>query len=104
MKRLISGVMPHQNAKWCQITALFTLYLDTNTQVDLLLSDAVFATSAASSKKKRVRARAEATQQDLRMYAKQFLEAKRLEYESWKKNDVFDLVDLRKTTPKKKTL
>ena len=34
------------------------------------------------------------------MYAKEFLEAKRLESESWQKNDVFDLVDLRKTTPK----
>ena len=33
----------------------------------------------------------------MRAYTKQFAEAKKAEYESWKDNEVFDLVDLRKT-------
>ena len=40
--------------------------------------------------------RKEATQQEKRELAKQFLEAKRAECQSWFDNDVFELVDLRK--------
>jgi hypothetical protein len=43
----------------------------------------------------RAKARKEATTTDLRKYAKQFAEAKRAEYESWRQHDVFDLVDTR---------
>ena len=38
------------------------------------------------------RSRKEATATDVRQYAKQFLEAKLLEYKSWKENEVFELV------------
>ena len=38
----------------------------------------------------------EATQTELRSYAKQFQEAKRKEIDSWIENDVYDLVDIRK--------
>ena len=41
--------------------------------------------------------RKEATQQEKRQLAKQFLEAKKAECQSWIDNDVFDLVDMRKT-------
>ena len=54
----------------------------------------------ARAKKVIKRARKEATKTDKQGYAKQFLEAKRAEYESWKEHEVFDLVDLRKTSPK----
>ena len=40
--------------------------------------------------------RKEATQQEIRAYTKQFLEAKQLERKSWLANKVFDLVDTRK--------
>ena len=40
--------------------------------------------------------RKEATQQEKRQFAKQFLEAKQAEYKSWSDNDVFELVDMRK--------
>ena len=40
--------------------------------------------------------RKEATQQEKRQFAKQFLEAKQVEYKSWFDNDVFELVDMRK--------
>jgi hypothetical protein len=65
-------------------------------------SDATEAAYAATRGKPRTRAqlnraRKEATTTDLRMYSKQFAQAKQLEYESWKGNEVFDLVDLRCT-------
>ena len=41
--------------------------------------------------------RKEATQQEKRQLAKQFLEAKKAECQSWIDNEVFDLVDMRKT-------
>eukprot|EP00438_Fugacium_kawagutii_P014944 Skav228845 [mRNA] locus=scaffold2630:88:7077:+ [translate_table: standard] len=41
--------------------------------------------------------RKEATQREKRQLAKQFLEAKKAECKSWIDNDVFDLVDMRKT-------
>ena len=41
--------------------------------------------------------RKEATQQEKRQLAKQFLEAKKAECQSWIDNEVFDLVDTRKT-------
>ena len=40
--------------------------------------------------------RKEATQQEKRQFAKQFLEAKQAERKSWFDNDVFELVDMRK--------
>ena len=40
--------------------------------------------------------RKEATQQEKRQFAKQFLEAKQAECKSWFDNDVFELVDMRK--------
>ena len=43
----------------------------------------------------RAKARKEATTTDLRKYAKQFVEAKRADYESWRQHDVFDLVGTR---------
>jgi hypothetical protein len=45
--------------------------------------------------KKQLKARKEASITDLRNFAKQFREAKMLEYESWKENEVFELVDTR---------
>ena len=41
--------------------------------------------------------RKEATQQEKRQLAKQFLDAKKAECQSWIDNEVFDLVDMRKT-------
>ena len=49
---------------------------------------------------KRKKARAEATQTDLRRYVKQFSEAKTDEVKSWFENEVFELVDMRKTKPR----
>ena len=58
----------------------------------------VFATTtptrSSGSTKKKMRARKEATATDLRQNIKQFLQAKTDEYESWKKNEVFELVDI----------
>ena len=50
--------------------------------------------------KRRSRARKEASANEVRGYYKQFAEAKHLEYQSWVDNEVFDLVDLRKVTPR----
>ena len=50
-------------------------------------------------------ARREATQQEKRLYAKQFLEAKHGEIKSWtEENDVYELVDMRKLFYKVKPL
>ena len=49
-----------------------------------------------SAKKVINRAGKEATATDNKTYARQFLEAKRAEYESWKEHEVFELVDLRR--------
>ena len=46
------------------------------------------------------RARKEATLQELKVYARMFIEAKSAEIKSWFDNDVFDLVDIRKFKPK----
>ena len=51
---------------------------------------------SALAAKKVVKGRKEATATDLRQYSKQFLEAKLKEYQSWKDNEVFELVDTRK--------
>ena len=51
---------------------------------------------AAPSRAKVNRARKEASVMDKRHFAKQFLEAKKAEYQSWLDNDVFELVDMRK--------
>jgi hypothetical protein len=40
--------------------------------------------------------RKEATGTETRQFAKQFLEAKQLEYKSWLDNEVFELIDTRK--------
>ena len=45
--------------------------------------------------KKQLKAQKEANATDLRNFSKQFKEAKLLEYESWKENEVFELVDTR---------
>ena len=45
---------------------------------------------------KRKAARSEANAQQKREYAKQFLQAKLDEYKSWKENDVFEIIDMRK--------
>ena len=50
----------------------------------------------ALAAKKVVKGRKEATATDLRQYAKQFNEAKLKKYQSWKDNNVFELVDTRK--------
>ena len=56
------------------------------------------AALVATAKKvtRKIKTRKEASQTEIRQYAKQFLEAKKLEYLSWKTNEVFELVDLRK--------
>ena len=46
------------------------------------------------------RSRKEATATDVRQYAKQFLEAKLQERQSWKKHDVFDLAETGKVPAK----
>jgi hypothetical protein len=51
---------------------------------------------SALAAKKVVKGRKEATATDLRQYSKQFLDAKIKEYQSWKDNEVFELVDTRK--------
>ena len=48
----------------------------------------------------RSRARKEASAQEVRGYYKQFAEAKDLEYKSSVDNEVFDLIDMRKATPR----
>ena len=45
-------------------------------------------------------ARKEASTQEVRGYRKQFTEAKHIEWKSWINNEVFHLVDLRKSKPK----
>ena len=47
----------------------------------------------------RSRARKEASAQEVRGYFKQFAEARHIEWKSWIDNEVFDLVDLRKSKP-----
>ena len=57
------------------------------------------AQSAAKSKPQstaRIKKSKEATQTELRSYAKQFGEAKKKEIDSWVENEVYDLVDVRK--------
>ena len=49
---------------------------------------------------RRNRARKEATLKELKVYARLFIEAKSAEIRSWFDNDVFDLVDIRKSRPK----
>ena len=60
--------------------------------------DEVLHASARSqgAKKKKAAARKEATATDVRQYYKQFNEAKKSEIESWKENEVYELVDMRK--------
>ena len=47
------------------------------------------------TKPKKVRARKEATTADVRSYTKEFMAAKKAEYDSWTDNNVFELVDMR---------
>ena len=56
--------------------------------------------AAGMRAKKRSRVRKEASVREVQGYYKQFAEATHLEYKSWIDNEVFDLVDLRKTKPR----
>ena len=56
--------------------------------------------SRRSKSQEEIRARKEASAQEVRGNYKQFAEAKRLEWKSWIDNEVFDLVDMRKFKPK----
>ena len=49
---------------------------------------------------KKAKARAEASNTDVRYYATQFQQAKVDELKSWQDNEVYDLVDMRTFTPK----
>ena len=51
---------------------------------------------AATGPPKKKKARAEATKTDIRQFAKQFQQAKIEEMKSWRDNEVYELVDLRK--------
>ena len=44
----------------------------------------------------------EASHSELRQYSKQFADAKKNEIDSWAENDVYDLVDIRKLSPRDK--
>ena len=59
-------------------------------------SNIALSHSFAVSNAKKNRSRKEATATDMRMYAKQFAEAKAAECKSWKDNQVYTLVDTRK--------
>ena len=51
----------------------------------------------SAAPKRKPAARREASQEEKRLYAKQFAEAKQAEYKSWaEENDVYDLIDMRK--------
>ena len=65
----------------------------------LYLQDPLLRTDVWASKHSN-RSRKEATATDARQYAKQLMEAKIQEYQSWKENEVFDLVDARKVPVK----
>ena len=62
---------------------------------NLTLDDKGNRVLTALAAKKVVKGRKEATATDLRQYAEQFNEAKLKEYQSWKDNNVFELVDTR---------
>ena len=53
--------------------------------------------SALAATNNKLKKRKEASQSEKRQYAKQFAEAKQAEYQSWVDNNVFDLIDIRKT-------
>ena len=56
---------------------------------------------AAGARAMRIsRTRKEASAQEVQGYYKQLTEAKHLEYKPWVDNEVFDLIDTRKITPK----
>jgi hypothetical protein len=79
--------------KTCANTASFTMPEFHDCPFDVFT---VQSTPLKPLTKKQLKARKEASVTDLRNYAKQFREAKLLEYESWKENEVFELVDTRK--------
>jgi hypothetical protein len=81
--------------KTCSNTCSFTFPM-----LDGQLVDVELVFKAAHVAKKKAKARKEATTTDLRQYAKQFLQAKKDEYVSWQKNEVFELVDMRKHKPR----
>jgi len=80
--------------KMCAFTSSFTVphLADGPLDVDNVMS--VLAVKKLSPAA-RAKARKEATTTDLRKYATKFAEAKRAEYESWRRHDAFDLVDTR---------
>jgi len=63
------------------------------TRIDEVLSA---SPAQAGKRKKKAAARKEATASDYKMYYKQFAEAKKAEWESWKENEVYELIDMRK--------
>ena len=58
--------------------------------------DKAYLLSCFAVAKRPDRSRKEASMTDKKMFAKQFLDAKKAEYQSWVDNDVFDIVDMRK--------
>ena len=74
--------------------------VDSQTRDMLECCTATCGKAAGARAKKRSRARKEASAREVRGYYKQFAEAKHLEWKSWIDNEVFDLVDLSKATPK----
>ena len=54
----------------------------------------------AAGTRVKMRSRKEASAQEVRGYYKQFAEAQHLEYRSWVLDKVFDLIHLRKVTPR----
>ena len=94
----------------CANTASFTAPTLADCPIDVMTvsssttcsPDAAYVATArsAGAKKKQLKARKAASITDLRQYGKQFTEAKKAEYESWKQDEVFELVDMRKCSPK----
>ena len=80
----------------CSNTASFTIPMNGDQIIDV--HDVHVA--AGGPNKRKLKARKEATASDLRQYTKQFRQAKTDEYASWKKNEVFELVDMRKHKPR----
>ena len=93
--------------KYASNTASFTAVFCQDDPVDVFtlgthqcLLASSMAASTPRTRAQQNRARKEATATDLRNFAKQFAEAKKAEYESWRQNQVFELVDMRKTHPR----
>ena len=93
--------------KYASNTASLTTMLCHEEPVDVYqlathqcLLSAPLAASTSRTRAQQNRARKEATATDLRQFAKQFADAKKAEFESWRQNQVFDLIDMRKAQPR----